>query len=384
MNVSNERRTVRLEWPDGQLSRFHAIWLRDNCGCQDCRVAQSGERLLYTADIADDLTTTEAFADANGDLNVSWSDGHRSVFNRSWLRAHDYSRGVRQPHADTVSLWGEHDQLPEFEHTAIFHSSSVRLEYLDVLSAYGAAMVKNTPSSPNEVIRFGEALGVVRHVAFGTVHDVRNDPDGYNVAHTALELKPHSDLASYSWPPSFQLLHFLENEVSGGETVLVDGWNVLHTIKRDNPDGYRLLLEVPVAFKIFSQTKDTYACEPIVQQHSDGRIRTFRFSNQTAQPLLIDPERIEAFYRVYKQLGQRIADPRFRISLKAQSGDMLTLHNHRVLHGRKAFDPLSGRRHLQDLYMEWDDVMAHRRVLRGHLPLDACPTSTASAQRSGG
>ena len=55
---------------------------------------------------------------------------------------------------------------------------------------------------------------------------------------------------------------------------------------------------------------------------------------------------------------------------KTDSGDLLTVHAHRVLHGRRAFDPASGDRHLQDVYLEYDDLMARRRVLRGtHIPL---------------
>jgi gamma-butyrobetaine dioxygenase len=36
------------------------------------------------------------------------------------------------------------------------------------------------------------------------------------------------------------------------------------------------------------------------------------------------------------------------------------------MHGRLAFDPASGGRHLQDVYMEFDDFVARRRVLLGH------------------
>jgi len=51
---------------------------------------------------------------------------------------------------------------------------------------------------------------------------------------------------------------------------------------------------------------------------------------------------------------------------------MLSVHGHRVLHGRLAFDPTSGARHLQDAYMDYDDLMARRRVLLGsHKPMSA-------------
>ena len=209
------------------------------------------------------------------------------------------------------------------------------------------------------------------------MHDVINNPHGCNVAHTALELKPHSDLPSYSWPPSFQLLHYLDNTVTGGETVLVDGWKVLATLKSESPDDYDLLSRVSVPFKIFSNSDDTYAAEPIIQRYPDVRPRVFRYSNQTAQPLRIHPDLMEPFYAAYRRLGRLIAEQRFRVTIRAEGGDMLTIHNHRVLHGRLAYDPYTGIRHLQDLYVEWDDVMAKRRVPRGHLPRQAWPASSS-------
>ena len=51
---------IRVHWSNGSQSQFHGIWLRDNCGCGNCRVTQSGERLLYTPDIPDDLDFSHA------------------------------------------------------------------------------------------------------------------------------------------------------------------------------------------------------------------------------------------------------------------------------------------------------------------------------------
>jgi gamma-butyrobetaine dioxygenase len=42
---------------------------------------------------------------------------------------------------------------------------------------------------------------------------------------------------------------------------------------------------------------------------------------------------------------------------------MLTFDNRRVLHGRTAFDPNSGPRHLQGTYLDRDLVLSRLRVL---------------------
>src|SRR4051794_41972820 len=35
---------VQLHWSDGRISRFHAVWLRDNCPCPICRHPHALER----------------------------------------------------------------------------------------------------------------------------------------------------------------------------------------------------------------------------------------------------------------------------------------------------------------------------------------------------
>jgi gamma-butyrobetaine dioxygenase len=229
--------------------------------------------------------------------------------------------------------------------------------------------VRGTPSRDGEVERFAERIGHVRETAFERVHNVRHDPAGYNVAHTALELKPHTDLPSYHWPPSVQLLHFLVNEAEGGQSTVTDGWAVLADLRRDDPGAFETLTRVPVAFQLFSDDEDTYACSPLVQLDTAGRVVTFRYSNQLAQPLDASFADVAAFYDAYRTLGRMVAGGRYTVAFAASSGDLLTVHGHRVLHGRLPFDPASGARHLQDVYMEYDDLMARRRVLLGgHQP----------------
>ncbi len=355
----------------GTMMRFHYVWLRDNCWCPDCRVAQTGERRLYTADIPPDITPREAVLDDAGTLQVTWDDGHRSSYRAEWLVRHDYSGSTPGP--GTPILWtAAVGALPAFEHADVVGTAAGQLAYLTAVRDYGAAVVRNTPSVPGEVERFASVIGHVRETAFERVHNVRHDPTGYNVAHTALALKPHTDLPSYHWPPSIQLLHFLVNEADGGETTLTDGWAVLADLRRDDPAAFDTLCRVPVSYQLFSDEEDTSARSPMVQLDSAGHVTTFRYSNQLAQPLDVPFRDVSAFYDAYRTLGTMVDSDRYKLAFRTRSGDLVTVHGHRVLHGRLAFDPASGSRHLQDVYMEYDDLMARRRVLQGiHKPMPA-------------
>jgi len=364
-------RTLAVELPGG-VRTFHHVWLRDNCWCHACRVEQTAERNLYTADIPADVAPAGAWLDDRATLHVEWNDGHRSAYTSAWLSRYDYSDAARAARRHEPVLWDANATPPVFAHADVLGGRSGQLAYLEALRDVGVAVVRGVPTVPDEVARFAAALGHVREVAFERVHNVRHDPEGYNVAHTPGELKPHTDMPSYAWPPSVQLIHFLVNRADGGESVIVDGWRVLADLRRDAPDAFAVLASVPVPFQLFSSSEDTYTVAPMVQVDPEGRVTTFRFSNQLACPLEVSPDVVEPFYAAYRRLGAMIDSPRYRVVFKAVDGDLLTLHGHRVLHGRLPFDPASGARHLQDVYMEWDDLMARRRVLRGeHRPLPA-------------
>src|SRR5690349_23709864 len=85
---------------DGSPSSFHHVWLRDNCGCPECRIVQSGERALFTATIPDDIAPTRAdLVEGSVDqtLRLAWNDGHTTTYSLAWLLDHDYSSAPPEP-----------------------------------------------------------------------------------------------------------------------------------------------------------------------------------------------------------------------------------------------------------------------------------------------
>jgi gamma-butyrobetaine dioxygenase len=56
-------------------------------------------------------------------------------------------------------------------------------------------------------------------------------------------------------------------------------------------------------------------------------------------------------------------DPAFRIAFKMQPGQMAVFDNRRVLHGREAFDPSTGFRHLHGCYVDRGEFDSRLRKL---------------------
>ena len=49
---------------------------------------------------------------------------------------------------------------------------------------------------------------------------------------------------------------------------------------------------------------------------------------------------------------------------KLKKGDIFSFNNRRVLHGRTAFNPNSGDRHLQGYYMDRDEIIGRLNFLK--------------------
>jgi gamma-butyrobetaine dioxygenase len=56
--------------------------------------------------------------------------------------------------------------------------------------------------------------------------------------------------------------------------------------------------------------------------------------------------------------------PTARVTSHLEPGDVMVFHNRRVLHGRAAFDPRRGRRHLHGVYVDVDEWASRLRMLR--------------------
>jgi gamma-butyrobetaine dioxygenase len=72
----------------------------------------------------------------------------------------------------------------------------------------------------------------------------------------------------------------------------------------------------------------------------------------------IDSNKMKKFYEAYYLFAKLLHSKKFKIDFRLESGDIFCFNNRRVLHGRTAFDPNSGNRHLQGYYLERDEILA--------------------------
>lgn len=355
-SIIRQRDALQVHWPSGHVSRLPYLWLRDNCGCEECRLPQTSEKRFMISEVPEDISPLAASLDANR-LTVIWPDGHETVYSGEDIE------GLQAPRASGWTPWDGGFSPSRTPYRSFLADDAIASQTIRDFLDKGAVILEHAPTDPGTLEQLAPRLGPVREVLFARIHDVQVDPGGYNVAHTPIALPPHNDFASYSWPPSAQALHMLVNEAAGGESVIVDGWHVLTRLRDSHPGHFQALCSMPVPFREFDDDNETCTVAPMVRCDVDENIVALRFSNQLMQTL--DPEvpGMADFYRAYRALCELVTDDAFKARFRLEGGDILVVAAHRVLHGREAFDS-TGRRHLQDAYFEHDNVRNHLEVLK--------------------
>lgn len=359
-------RGVALRWADGSTQVWPSLWLRDNCRCASCRHPGNGQKLYEITDFAPDLQAAFADLDAAGDLRVEWPDGHRSSYTKSWLTAHRLDPASHAARRQQPERWdaGIAADLPRAAWPALLADPGIELAWLERYCALGFGLLHDLPCQSGMVASVGDRLGHVRVTNYGRLFDVKSVPHPNNLADTALGLGAHSDNPYRDPSPGIQLLHCLECEAPGGDTFLVDGFKAADLLRQEDPAGFDLLCSVPMNFRYASADAELCARQTLISLDADGEVCAVHFNNRSADWLDAPFEIAEPWYRAYLAFAHIIKKPQLEVRFRLDPGDCVVMRNDRTLHGRTAFDPNLGRRHLQGCYIDRDGVESRRLVLR--------------------
>ncbi len=340
---------LRIEFEADAALELPHLWLRDNCACENCRVAQTEEKQFILSSVPIDIRPKEIQLQQH-ELCLIWPDGHQSDYPIAQLRTYAKSR------APDYQLWPD-DFLPARVGWSEFQDDdeTARNAYRQFLSC-GALVLTAAPQETGLLEALAMRFGPMREMAFDRIHDVKVDPNGYNIAHTALALPPHNDFASYEYQPSVQALHMLENKASGGATVITDGLAIAEDLREYSPEAFDVLQQVSVGHRQFDASTETFAIAPLLRLDERGRFASLRFSNQLTQTLNPEHPRIQAFYQAYHALCEKVLDERYSREFRLHGGEILVVAANRVLHSRRAIES-KGARHLQDAYFDLDNVI---------------------------
>jgi gamma-butyrobetaine dioxygenase len=364
VDAVDAERWVEVSWADGASARFHHVWLRDNCACDDCVYPITKEQTfeLVSAPAVNPPRATVVADD--GALEVVWaSDGHRSRYHPGWLRAHRYDGGAADDGGRVVWDGSTPGVPPTFDGPAVLTDDDALLEWLVALRAFGVSRLRGVPTGPDVVGEVAGRVGIVRETNFGVLWDVRSEPAPITNANTPLSLPPHVDLATREYQPGLQFLHCIDNSAAGGEGVYLDGFRVAQVLRDEHPEDFQVLTTVPWRWANRSKVSDyRWSSPPIVLDRS-GMVVEVRVGNWLRAPLAAEFADVEAAYAAYRRLFELTYRDDLAIRVSFAAGDLMAFDNRRILHGRDAYKVSGGSRWLRGCYSERDELESRIRIL---------------------
>jgi gamma-butyrobetaine dioxygenase len=101
----------------------------------------------------------------------------------------------------------------------------------------------------------------------------------------------------------------------------------------------------------------------VITLDRSGEVIEIRYNAHIAGIFDMPPDIMPRYYRAYRAFMGLTRDPRYRLAFMLEPGEMVAFDNRRVLHGREAFDPSSGLRHLHGCYVDRGEFSSRLRLL---------------------
>ena len=369
VKIKERNKHLEVYWCDNHISKFHFLWLRDNCP-----TAFHKDTRMRNFNI---LSVTKKIKPINfrftkNSLHISWSENnHNSIYNLKWIRDNCYTEKNLKSFKSEYKLWNSQFskkiKLIVYDYKKIISDEKELKKWLQAIYSFGIAIVENAPTKNKSAFKILDKIGKYRETFFGTPFEVINIPKPNNQAYTADALPNHTDLPYYEYVPGYQFLHCLNNNVKGGSSTAVDGFAVADYIKNKEFKKFKLLNKHEVVFKDNDYTQKNIRIQKssIIKINKNNDYEEIRINLGAMGTLDLSPNIMDHFYEAYIFFYQLLHSKKFQIEFKLKAGDIFCFDNRRVLHGRKEFDPNSGNRHLQGYYIEREEIISKLNYLNG-------------------
>jgi gamma-butyrobetaine dioxygenase len=362
---------------DGDVAVLHPLWIRERSLEAGAADPTNHQRLVEPLDVAPDLRVTAAIPAPDGGIDVLFSDGHRMTLSPDAVSgAFD---GVPDGEPPAPEAWLADDvAVPTFDYRPLGGTGSCGAELadealltiLDRFFRHGWFLLRNTPAVAGALHEITAHFGRISATNFGTLFDVRTEPVPADLAYTPFALSAHTDQPYRRPAPALQFLHTVANGAPGGASTVVDGLAAVNTLAAIDPEAYEVLTTLLVEFRYDIGTDVKVRRAPLIELRPNGSLQQLRYSPRLDFAPAIEPDVLDAYYRGRRWLAAELNSPHRQIEVRMEAGDVLVVDNHRVLHGRTAFDPSRGSRHLQGCYIDHDGPetawrLAMRRTTAG-------------------
>lgn len=291
----------------------------------------------------------------------------------SWLRQNSYDPPLFSEQTSTKKvLWGSSikQDPPTVDYAKVMHPDDAGLyQWLSKIDEFGFCFVKGVPPTPEATEELSTRIGFIRETQYGKFWDFTSDLAKGDTAYTTLALGAHTDNTYFTDPCGIQLFHLLSHtHGSGGATLLVDGFRAATLLRSQHPAAYALLARVPVAAHAAGEPGALYVPSPrsgfpvLGHDRATGELVQVRWNNDDRSVVRgVRGDEMEEWYNAIRTWHGLLASPDAEYWVQLGPGTAVAVDNHRVLHGRSAFD---GKRRMCGAYIGVDEYKSKLAVLR--------------------
>jgi len=347
---------------NGSKKEIHPFWLRERVNGESFVDKGTQQRLFDPTELKGNIEIKNVSL-SDKFLEVSFNDGAETKLTiQSILNEFSSTNDVK--FTDKIKWDSSLTNLNNFEFSKNIFEEEVMYEALISFYKYGFVIFKKVPTENDFIVKFANSIGSIRRTNFGEFFNVKSKPNPNDLAYTSLPLAPHTDNPYRNPVPCIQLLHCIENEVSGGYSTLVDGYTVTEKLKKDHPDYFNILTEIKVRYQFIDQDVVLEDWSEMIKLDENKNFKQVRFSPRLDFVPLMDKEKLDLYYAARNKISELYNSDKYRLEFKLVPGDLLMMDNYRLLHGRTSYDANEGNRFLQGCYIDYDSTEGKLKHLK--------------------
>ncbi len=342
---------------------IHPFWLRERVDGPEFLDQGTQQRLFDPSSMNCEIAVDKAKI-SDGFIEIHFNDGVNSKIDLNKLASEFSKKDTVIKSINKIKWDSTLKNVKNFDFKENFFESKEMYDLLVSFYEYGFVIIKNVPTKDNFIVKFANSIGSVRRTNFGEHFNVKSKSKPNDLAYTTLHLSPHTDNPYRNPVPCIQLLHCIENQVSGGFSTLVDGYTITERLKIENPEFYKILSEVKVKFKFIDKNVILEDWSELIQLDEENNFKQVRFSPRLDYVPILEKNKLDLYYKARKNLSDLYNSEKNRIEFKLMPKDLMMMDNYRVLHGRTKFNPKEGKRFLQGCYIDFDSTEGKLRHLK--------------------
>ena len=347
---------------NGSKKEIHPFWLRERVNGEEFVDKGTQQRLFDPTELKENIEIKNVSL-SDKFLKVSFNDGVETKLTiQSILNEFSSLNDVKL--IKKIKWDSSLDNLNNFEFSNNIFEEKKMYEALISFYKYGFVIFKKVPTENNFLVKFANSIGSIRRTNFGEFFNVKSKPNPNDLAYTSLPLAPHTDNPYRNPVPCIQILHCIENEVSGGYSTLVDGYTVTEKLKKDYPEYFKILTEIKVRYQFIDEDVVLEDWSEMIKLDENQNFKQVRFSPRLDFVPLMDKEKLNLYYAARNKISELYNSDRYRLEFKLVTGDLLMMDNYRLLHGRTSYDANEGNRFLQGCYIDYDSTEGKLRHLK--------------------